>query len=126
MGVRMMRLSPLGKTWIFDLDGVLAPHNGHHSGPERLLPGVAEFFAKIAPGDTTVLLSSRDASMREPSLAFLAASGLRIDHAVFGVPHGERILFNDRKPSGLDTAHAINLRRDEGLGSVEFISDPAL
>src|ERR1700744_3334044 len=115
MGVRMMRLSPLGKTWIFDLDGVLAPHNGHLAGPERLLPGVAEFFAKVAPGDTTVLLSSRHVSMREASLAFLAAAGIRIDHAIFGVPHGERILFNDRKPSGLATAYAINLNRDEGL-----------
>jgi FMN phosphatase YigB (HAD superfamily) len=126
MGVRMMRLSPLGKTWIFDLDGVLAPHNGHLTGADRLLPGVAEFFAKIAPGDMTVLVSSRDVSMRETSLAFLAAAGIRIDHAIFGVPHGERILFNDRKPSGLATAHAVNLNRDEGLGSVGFVNDPGL
>ena len=122
----MMRLSPLGKTWIFDLDGLLVPHNGYHSGPEQLLPGVAEFFAKIAPDDTTILLSARDASLRGTSLTFLAEAGIRIDHAIFGVPHGERILFNDKKPSGLVTAHAINLPRDEGLHGVEFVSDPAL
>jgi hypothetical protein len=126
MGLGMMRLSTLGKTWIFDLDGVLTAHNGHHCGAERLLPGVAEFARKIAADDTVILLSSRDISLRDSSLAFLAAAGLRIDHAIFGLPFGERILFNDRKPSGLPTAHAINLVRDKGLEDIVFVCDPAL
>ena len=121
-----MRLSTLAKTWIFDLDGVLAPHNGYQTGAEELLPGVAEFARKIPPQDIVVLLSSRDVSMRQASLAFLAAAGVRIDHAIFGLPPGERILFNDEKPSGLKTAHAINLVRDEGFERVTFVCDPAL
>ena len=32
-----------------------------------------------------------------------------------GMPTGERILINDIKPSGLRTALAINVKRDEGL-----------
>lgn len=64
--------------------------------------------------------------MRQASLAFLAAAGVRIDHAIFGLPPGERILFNDEKPSGLKTAHAINLVRDEGFERVTFVCDPAL
>ena len=31
------------------------------------------------------------------------------------IPFGERILLNDMKDSGLKTAYAINLKRDEGL-----------
>jgi FMN phosphatase YigB (HAD superfamily) len=126
MGFSMMTLSRLPKTWIFDLDGVLAPHNGYRLGPEHLLPGVADFAAKIAPEDRVVLLSSRDPALRESSLAFLAAAGFRIDHAIFGLPVGERILFNDAKPSGLQTAHAVNLQRDEGLENVAFVCDPAI
>jgi len=126
MGFGMTTLSSLPKTWIFDLDGVLAPHNGYRRGPEQLLPGVAEFAAKIAPEDRVLLLSSRDPALRDSSLAFLAAAGLRIDHAIFGLPVGERILFNDAKPSGLPTAHAVNLQRDEGLGNVAFVCDPSL
>ena len=122
----MMRLSALPKTWILDLDGLLVPHNGHLSGSDRLLPGVAEFAKKIGPDDKVVLLSSRDPDLQDAAIAFLRDAGIHVAGAVFGLPHGERILFNDRKPSGLATAHAINLDRDQGLEDVSFICDPKL
>ena len=122
----MMRLSALPKTWILDLDGLLVPHNGHLSGSDRLLPGVAEFAKKIGPHDKVVLLSSRDPDSQDAAIAFLRDAGIHVAGAVFGLPHGERILFNDRKPSGLPTAHAINLDRDQGLEDVSFICDPKL
>lgn len=122
----MMRLSTLPKTWILDLDGLLVPHNGHLSGSDRLLPGVAEFAKKIGPDDKVVLLSSRDPDLQDAAIAFLRDAGIHVAGTVFGLPHGERILFNDRKPSGLPTAHAINLDRDQGLADVNFICDPKL
>lgn len=122
----MMRLSTLPKTWILDLDGLLVPHNGHLSGSDRLLPGVADFARKIGPADKVLLLSSRDLSMRDAAIAFLKEAGIHVAGAIFGLPPGERILFNDRKPSGLPTAHAVNLDRDQGLKGIEFICDPAL
>ena len=121
-----MRLSTLPKTWILDLDGLLVAHNGHLSGPDRLLPGVADFARKIGPNDKVVLLSSRDPSLRDTAIAFLKDAGIQITGAIFGLPHGERILFNDRKPSGLATAHAVNLDRDQGLEGIAFICDPKL
>ena len=33
---------------------------------------------------------------------------------LFNIPMGERIVVNDRKPSGIDMAVAINLDRDAG------------
>ena len=39
-------------------------------------------------------------------------NGIRYDAIVCGVPYGERILVNDRKPSGLTTAIAMNTERD--------------
>lgn len=110
-----LTLSPLPKSWIFDLDGTLVVHNGYLNGGDILLPGVAELFARIGPQDQIVLLSARPESARDASLAFLAQAGLRIDHALFGLPIGERLLFNDRKPDGLTTAYAVNQTRNGPL-----------
>jgi len=41
------------------------------------------------------------------------------------LPFGERILVNDKKPSGLKTAYAINKERDGEL-VVNFIVDEIL
>jgi hypothetical protein len=121
-----LKLSPLPHTWLIDLDGVVAAHNGHLTGPDTLLPGAEAFWAAIPEGDTIILMSARAEAYREASLAFLAAQGLRVDIALFDLPTGERILINDMKPSGLKTAHAINLARDEGLGGVPIEIDPGL
>jgi hypothetical protein len=122
----MIRVSALPKTWIFDLDGCLVVHCGHLGDGDRLLPGVREWMAQIPASDRIVLLSAREECYRESSLAFLRGEGIRIDHAVFGLPVGERILFNDRKPQGLDTALAVNLPRDAGPSAVAVECDPAL
>lgn len=119
-------LSPLAHTWLIDLDGCIAPHNGHLTGPDTLLPGVREFWATIPADDRIVLLSARAERHRDAALAFMAAEGLRVDHALFGLPTGERVLINDAKPSGLPTAHAINVTRDGGLGHVAVEVSPDL
>lgn len=119
-------LSPLPHTWLIDLDGCVAPHNGHLSGPDTLLPGVREFWAQIPAGDRIVLLSARTEQHLAAALAFMAAEGLRVDHALFGLPTGERVLINDAKPSGLATAHAVNVIRDGGLGHIVVEVSPDL
>jgi 23S rRNA G2445 N2-methylase RlmL len=43
---------------------------------------------------------------------FLAENGIRYDHIICNAPFGERILINDSKPSGLQTAVAVNIDRD--------------
>ena len=59
-----------------------------------------------------VILTSRTEEYREITETFLAERGIRYDHILFSMPMGERILVNDRKPSGLDMAVAVNLDRD--------------
>lgn len=44
--------------------------------------------------------------------AFLQEQGIRYDEILFGMPMGERIVVNDRKPSGLEMAVALNMDRD--------------
>jgi len=101
-------------------------HNGHLKDGDRLLPGVVEFWANIPIHDAIILLSARDESYREHTLAFIATEGLRFDGALFGLPTGERVLINDRKNSGLPTAFAVNVPRDVGLGVIQVTIDGSL
>lgn len=121
-----LRLSTLPHTWLIDVDGVVVPHNGHLRGDESLLPGVREFWATIPPGDRIVLLSARGEEHKTVTLTLMATHGLRVDHTLFGLPPGERILINDTKPSGLRTALAVNVARDAGLGEVDVEISPDL
>lgn len=107
-------LSTLPKTWIFDLDGTLLKHNGHKlDGRDTLLKGAKEYLDAIPPEDRIIILTSRTEEYRERTLDFLKENQLRFDEILFHMPMGERILVNDRKPSGLAMAVAVNVDRDE-------------
>ena len=110
-----LKLSSLPKTWIFDLDGTILVHNGYKNGGDRILPGVKEFFDKIPENDYILILTARKEEVLESSIKFLKDNGIRYNEILADIPFGERILLNDMKDSGLKTAYAINLKRDEGL-----------
>lgn len=112
MGEKII-LSTLPKTWIFDLDGTLLKHNGYKTdGKDTVLPGVKEYMETIPPEDRVLLFTSRTEAYRDSTVHFLEEEGIRYDDILFNMPMGERILVNDRKPSGLDMAVAMNLERD--------------
>jgi 23S rRNA G2445 N2-methylase RlmL len=109
-----LTLSPLNHTWILDLDGTIVKHNGYKiDGVDTILPNAKEFLDNISEEDFIVFLTSRTEEYREITEKFLAENNIRYNSIVFNAPYGERILINDRKPSGLDTAVAINIKRDE-------------
>ena len=110
-----LTLSPLGHTWILDLDGTLVKHNGYLIGGEdSFLPGAEAFLRTIPAGDMIILLTSRSEEYRTMTIAFLEKHRVRFDDIIFGAPYGERVLVNDRKPSGLETAISVSLQRDAG------------
>ena len=119
-------LRHLFKTWLIDIDGVILMHNGYKQGDEKLLPGVAKFWQQISEADYVILLTARTEEMYKSTSIALASYGLRYDMIIFGVPTGERICINDKKPSGLLTSYAVNLVRDEGLGSLKIVKDHKL
>ena len=109
-----MILSTLSKTWILDLDGTLVKHNGYmQEEGDTLLPGAVDFIRQIPEDDFILILTSRTVELRDQTLAFLEKHHVRYDQIIFNVPLGERIIINDRKPSGLNMAVAVNLNRDD-------------
>lgn len=119
-----LKLSPLPKTWVFDVDGTLLIHNGHlREQGDEVLPGVKELFSQISPDDKVVLLTARKEVFREQLESFLSDNGIRFDAILYGMPMGERILMNDKKPSGLVTAYAINKERNAPLDLNVVIDD---
>ncbi len=106
-------LSSLGHTWILDLDGTIVKHNGYKiDGFDCFLDGAKEFLDSIPEGDMIIFLTSRKETERQQTEKFLAENGVRYEHIIFGAPYGERILMNDRKPSGLEMSIALSGERD--------------
>lgn len=107
-------LSTLSKTWVFDLDGTIMKHNGYKmDGYDTLLEGAKEYIDNIPEGDKIIIFTSRTDEYKEMTLKFLKENKIRYDQILFNMPMGERIIVNDRKPSGLDMSIAININRDE-------------
>ena len=118
-------LSPLGHTWIFDLDGTLVKHNGYKEEGETLLPGAKELIGSIPNEDLIIIITARKEEYREKTEAFLQENGIRYDHIIFEAPYGERIVVNDRKPSGLDMSVAVNIDRND-ISNINFDIDELL
>lgn len=110
---KIIKLSRLGKTWILDLDGTMVIHNGYlNNGKDEFLSGAKAFLQAIPNSDLVVFVTSRKKEYAELTEAFLKENGIRYDSIIYGAPYGERILINDKKPSGLTTALAVNTERD--------------
>lgn len=107
-------MSTLPKTWILDLDGTILKHNGYKiDGIDTLLDGAKEYLDTLPEDDRIVILTSRTDEYKQMTLDFLRDNNIRYDEIIFNIPYGERIVVNDRKPSGLDMAYAFNLDRDK-------------
>ena len=117
-------LSPLGHTWILDLDGTIVKHNGYRiDGHDSFLPCAKEFLAKIPKDDMVIFLTSRTEPYKKQTIDFLKENGVRYDHIIFDAPYGERILINDRKPSGLEVSKSINSERNVFMNTVIRIDE---
>lgn len=119
-------LSQLPKTWIFDVDGTLVTHNGYKTSTgDRLLNGVREFISKIPLSDKIIFMTARKSSQKEDMEKFFIRENIRYDLIITDIPQGERIIFNDKKPSGLPMAYALNVERDSGI-ELEVCIDKSL
>ncbi len=112
--------------FFLDIDGTLLKHFGDK--PEQfedkieVLPGVREFFQLCGKnGHIVILTSGRRESFREITKRQLKNACIPYDQLILGCSNAIRVIINDKKPyreDNPDTAIAINLNRDEGMGKV--------
>ena len=111
-----LNISSLRHTWFIDLDGTLFIHNKYKEIKKDVLcnPNVVKFFTNIPEKDYIVFTTSRSknySKLCEDSVKKLLQ--LKQEYTIiYDLPHGERFLINDKKPSGLNTAVAISTERD--------------
>ena len=113
------------KTVFLDIDGCIFIHPGmYHKifteiDQNHLLPGVREQFLDWErDGTYIVLVTGRKECLREITEKQLLSHGLFWDVLLMGLNNGPRYVINDRKPNGNLTAFSINLRRNEGFGTL--------
>jgi ribonucleotide monophosphatase NagD (HAD superfamily) len=118
-----IKISPMPKTWILDLDGTIVVHDGpYFLGHDEFLPGAREFLKSIPDTDIIIFLTARSDYEKEHTLRFLKENKVKYDHIIFNAGQGERIMINDMKPDGLVTAYAVNTTRDR-FCQTKFITD---
>lgn len=122
----IIKLSALAKTWLLDIDGTIVKHNGYKiDGQDRLLSGAKEFLQSIPLEDRIIFITSKTDEYQTLTIKFLQDNEIRYDQIIFNVPYGERILINDRKPSGLNMSIAVNTNRDQFMEE-RFVIDQSL
>lgn len=119
-------LSPLNHTWILDLDGTILKHNGYKiDGYDSFLDGAEDFLNTIPADDMVIFVTSRTDDYRKITEDFLLKHKVKYDTIVYNAPYGERILINDKKPSGLNMALAVSTERDK-IAEIEMEIDKTL
>lgn len=108
-------LEELGTTWFLDLDGTIVEHNGYKNGGDKLLPNVKSFFNNLNEKDCVVITTARKEKYRKLTEDFLSNNGIRYSHIIFDLPSGSRVIINDKKPDGTNTAYSKNINRNFGL-----------
>lgn len=109
------------RTWFIDFDGTLVAHKSHMGDEDLILNGTKDFFNTIIQEkDYVVITTARGEDHRDRLEKFLTQNNIRFDLILLGLPTGPRILINDIKPCGTQTAYSYNLERDKGILSVNW------
>lgn len=114
------------KTIFCDIDGTLLKHSGNIQRNlidyPVVLPGVLEQLkAWDRASYTLVLTTGRAESARKTTQKQLQLFGIQYDHLLMGLPNGDRVVINDKKPDGKrNTAYGVNLVRNEGMEHLDL------
>lgn len=108
-----------------DIDGVLLKHKPHStciSKENKILKGAEKLDEFKKSGHKVILTTARNNKFRKCTIKMLSELNINYDELVMSLPAGPRILINDHKPSKIfsSQSNAIELTRNEGLGSVEI------
>jgi hypothetical protein len=110
------------KTWFLDFDGTLVEQRSYLGDKDHILPSTKDFFSKIIKDDDCVVITTaREGKDHKDRISlFMKSHGLKCDMIICDLPSGPRLLINDKKPDGTETARAINLTRDSGINTNDW------
>jgi mannose-6-phosphate isomerase len=114
-------MSILPKTVFCDIDGTLLRHHGdfftNASELPEVLPGVYECLKAWEKRNyRIILITGRKESERQHTEAILHSLHIPYDVLLMGLPNGDRVIVNDRKPGGtVPTAYALSPCRNAGM-----------
>jgi len=113
------------KTILCDIDGTLLFHKKNLTAMIRekpiILHGTVEKLLEWREKDYYIVLTTaRPEGCRSETVRQLSEVGVFYDQLVMGLTVGPRVVINDRKPNGLETAIAVSLERNTGISEVEI------
>ena len=113
------------KTIFCDIDGTLIEHFGsHHTqitrDPVILDKTIQTIRTWDQKGYNIILTTGRRESARRVTVDQLESLGIFYDQLIMGIGGGSRVLINDRKPDGSDTAFSYNVDRNYGIGDINI------
>jgi uncharacterized HAD superfamily protein len=113
------------KTVFIDIDGTIFKHYGNLNmmvlqEPELIRGTVEKFLEWRKKEYYIVLTTARLEGMRQITQKQLTDAGLFYDQMIMGLPPGARILINDEKPDGTNTATSFCIKRDSGIRDINI------
>jgi len=112
------------KTIFCDIDGTLLYHYGditknYQEQAKSLNNAVENIKTWEKSNYKIILITGRKEILRKNTEEQLLNLGIVYDQLIMGLPNGDRIIINDRKPvSNRNTAYAINLDRNKGFDQI--------
>jgi mannose-6-phosphate isomerase-like protein (cupin superfamily) len=117
------------KTIFCDIDGTILEHKGdiikNYKEDPSVLNNVIDTFKSWEKNNfKIILITGRKESTRKYTEKQLQELGIIYDELIMGLPNGDRIIINDRKPNDYrNTTYAINVVRNKGLGNIDLLSN---
>lgn len=113
------------KTIFCDIDGTLVRHKGvivkQYIEDLELLEGTLEKLAEWdRKGYNIILTTGRREGMRRSTEEQLLKLGIFYDQLIMGLGPGKRIIINDKKVSGEETAEAFCIDRNKGIKDINI------
>ena len=103
------------KTYFIDIDGTIFKHLTN-----ELLEGAKEFLDRIYENDDMLILTTaRHDTESKSTEEALSKHGIEYDMILYNLGNDERILINDSKPDGKQTAYSLNVKRNEGMSKYQ-------
>jgi mannose-6-phosphate isomerase-like protein (cupin superfamily) len=117
------------KTIFCDIDGTILEHTGdiiqNYLCETTILSNVRETFKQWDKNNyRVILITGRKESTREHTERQLKDIGIVYDELIMGLPNGDRVVINDKKPnSSRNTAYGINVVRNKGFDNLDLTSE---